>query len=91
VLTVKELTARQDYGVALERSTALFDAIRQEAARTPNAMLRDGLTDVLVRRDAVTAGLAKADPATANVLHEIELQLRAALDYELPPSTNVAR
>jgi hypothetical protein len=86
VLTVKELTARQDYGVALERSSALFDAIRQEAAQTPDPRLRETLTAVLGRRDAITAGLAKADPATADALHEAELQLRTALDYEMPPS-----
>lgn len=88
VLAVKELTMRQDYGVALERSTALFDAVRQEVAQTPDARLREGLTVALGRRDAVTSGLAKADPAAANVLHEIELQLRDALDYEVPPSAN---
>lgn len=86
VLTVKELTARQDYGVALERSSALFDAVRQEAAQIPDPRLRETLTTVLGRRDAITTGLAKADPATADLLHEIELQLRAALDYEMPPS-----
>lgn len=86
VLTVKELTARQDYGVALERSSALFDAIRQEAGQASDARLRETLTAVLGRRDAITAALAKADPATVGVLQEVELQLRGALDYEMPPS-----
>lgn len=86
VLTVKELTVRQDYGLALERSSAFFHAVRQEAAQTSDARLRETLTGVLRRRDVITAGLAKADPATAGVFHDLELQLRVALDYEMPPS-----
>lgn len=84
VLTVRELVARQDYGQAMERSSTLFDAIRQEAMATPDPGLRTGLMDALGRRDEVTAGLAKGDPATTTALHAIELDLRRALGYDVP-------
>ena len=91
VLTVGELVGRQDYGQAMGRSSALFDAIRQEATATPDPSLRDGLNTALGRRDLVTSGLAKADPATAETLHAIGLDLRRALAYELPPAAGAAR
>jgi hypothetical protein len=87
VLTIGELVMRQDYGQAFERSSALFDDIGRETTAMPDGQLRDGLTGVLTRRDSVTAGLAKADPGTAAILHEIELELRRALGYEMPPAT----
>jgi len=90
VLTVKEITMRQNYGLALDRSSALFDAVRQEAMQTSIGGLRDSLTAVLDRRDAVTAGLAKADPASVDVLHVIELALRGSLGYEMPPAPDLA-
>ena len=76
---------RQNYRQALERSTPFFDAVRAETARAADAGLRDGLSEVLALRDAVTAGLAKADPTVVDTLHGIELRLRRALGYALPP------
>jgi hypothetical protein len=35
-------------------------------------------------RDSVTARLAKGEPAAVEILHDIELELRRALGYELP-------
>lgn len=90
VLTVGELVGRQDYGQAMERSSALFDGIRQEATATPDPTLRDGLNAALGKRDLVTSGLAKADPATAETLRAIGLDLRRALAYELLPATGTA-
>lgn len=87
VLTIGELIMRQDYGQAGERSSALFDDIGREIAAMPEGPLRDGLTEALTTRDSVTAGLAKADPGTAAILHDIELVLRRALGYEMPPAT----
>jgi hypothetical protein len=87
VLTVRELIMRQDYGQALERSSALFDDIRREITAMPDGQLRDGLAGALTKRDRVTAGLAKADPGTAAILHDIELELRSALGYEMLPAT----
>jgi hypothetical protein len=84
ILTIREVTARQDYGEAQKLSSASFDAIRAEAARTHDAQLRGGLNEALARRDAVTAALAKADPAATEILHTIELRLRQALGYAVP-------
>jgi hypothetical protein len=90
VLTVKELAMRQDYGQALERSSALFDAIRNEAVTIPDTQLRDGLNGALGTRDSITARLAKGEPAAVELLHDIELELRRALGYEMPPAANSA-
>lgn len=84
-LTVKEVAMRQNYGQALELSTPFFDAVRAETARAADAGLRDGLNEVLAMRDEVTAALAKADPTVVESLHGIELRLRRALGYALPP------
>jgi hypothetical protein len=86
VLTIEELVMRQDYGQALERSSALFDAIRREATAIPEGRLRDGLAEALAKRDRVTAGLAKGEPGTTEILHDVELDLRRALDHEMPPA-----
>jgi hypothetical protein len=86
VLTIEELVLRQDYGQALERSSALFDEIRRAVTAMPDGRLRDGLTAALGKRDSVTAGLAKGEPGTTAILHDIELELRGALDYEMPPA-----
>lgn len=85
LLTIQEATARQDYGHAQDLSSAFFDAVRAEVSATHNAQLRDGLNEVLAKRDAVTAALAKADPTAIEVLHTIELRLRQALGYPVPP------
>ena len=87
VLTIGELVIRQDYGQALERSSALFDDIRREIPAIPDGRLSDGLTGALTKRDSVTAGLAKGESGTAAILHDIELELRSALGYEMPPAT----
>ena len=57
--------------------------------RRLDASLRDGLNTALARRDLVTSGLAKADPATAETLGAIGLDLRRALAYELPPAAGM--
>ena len=83
-LTVKELAMRQDYGQALERSSTLFDDIRRAAAMISDAQLRDGLNAALGMRDTVTARVAKGEPGSVETLHDVELELRRALGYEVP-------
>jgi hypothetical protein len=85
ILMVREMTARQDYGHAQELSSAFFDAVRAEASATHDTQLRDGLNAVLGRRDPVTAALAKGDAGAIEILHNIELRLRQALGYPMPP------
>jgi hypothetical protein len=85
ILMVREVTARQDYGHAQELSSAFFDAVRAEASATHDAQLRDGLHEALAKRDGVIAALAKADAGAIEILHSIELRLRQALGYPVPP------
>ena len=87
VLTVKELAMRQDYGLAGERASALFDSIRQETLQIADAGLGDTLRGALNRRDAVTAALARGEPAAVDLLRAVELQLRGALGYDTPPTS----
>lgn len=84
-LAVKEAAMRNDFGRAGELASSLFDAVRAEAAATPDDALRTGLNDVLARRDAVTSALARADPAGVGALHQIEIRLRDALGYPTTP------
>jgi hypothetical protein len=85
VLTVKEVTIRQNYGQAQELSSSFFDRVRAEAAETRESAFRDALNEVLARRDVVTAALTKAEPSVVEVLHTIELRFRRALGYSMPP------
>jgi hypothetical protein len=82
-LTLKEAAQRQNYGQALELSSAFFDAVLAETKRSG---VDAGLGEVLTMRDGVTAALAKADPAVVEHLHRIEMRLRQALGYPLPGS-----
>lgn len=80
-LMLKDLAAVSDYGRAQQVSSEFFDAVRTEAAATEDAARRAVLTSVLARRDAVTAGLAKAEPAVGSALTMVERDLRRVLDY----------
>jgi hypothetical protein len=84
-LAVKEVAMHQNYGQAQGLSSSFFDTVRGEAAATSVSEFRDVLNDVLSRRDAVTVSLTRADPAVVELLHTIELRLRGALGYTLPP------
>jgi hypothetical protein len=84
-ITLKEVAMRQNYGQALELSPRFFDAVRAEALQSADASLRSGLEEISARRDALTAALAKTEPAVVDTLHQIEVRLRVALGYALPP------
>lgn len=84
VLTLREAVVRQNYGQALELSSAFFDAVRAEAGATPEAALREALTGVLASRDQLTAALAQSHPGVLDALHGIEIRLRRALGYPTP-------
>ena len=86
-LTLKEVAIRQNYGQALELSSSFFNAVRIEEARSSGGQLGGTLTEILAMRDAVTAALAKADPTVSDTLHGVELRLRQALGYALPPES----
>lgn len=86
-LTLKEVAMHQNYGQALELSSPFFNAVRLEEARSSGGELGSSLTEILAMRDAVTAALAKADPTVPDTLHGLELRLRQALGYALPPES----
>lgn len=87
VLALKEVTSRQNYGQAQALSSSFFDRVRETAADTRANTFRDVLTDLLAKRDTVTASLAKGDPTVIEILRTIEVRLRQALGYPLPPET----
>ena len=84
-LTLEDVTLNLDYGQARDLSTAFFDEVRAESVATTDEGLRSGLSQALVRRDAVTTALATGDAAVVQALQEIELDLRRALGYAVPP------
>ena len=84
VLTVKEATMRQNYGQAANLASSFLDAVRAEAASTPDSGLRQGLNEALASRDGVISALAQADPRAVGILHGIELGLRTTLGYSAP-------
>ena len=82
-LMLKEAAQRQNYGQALELSSAFFDAVLAEMKRSGEGE-RARLAEILAMRDGVTAALAKADPAIVDSLHRVEVHLRQALGYPVP-------
>lgn len=83
-LTLKETAMSQNYGQALDLSSAFFDEVGREATEATDAALREDLAALVSTRDSVTAALAKGDPAVGNTLSEIEVRLRQALGYPTP-------
>ncbi|MBI4265479.1 MAG: hypothetical protein HY657_13995 [Acidobacteria bacterium] len=83
-LTLKETAMSQNYGQALDLSSAFFDEVGREAMAATDAALRDDLAGLVAKRDSVTAALAKGDPAIVNTLSEIEVRLRQAVGYPTP-------
>lgn len=54
--------AQRNFGLAAQHSSALFDRLQEAASSGPDAG-NEALRQALAARDAVTAGLASADPA----------------------------
>jgi hypothetical protein len=86
-LTLKEAVAAQNYGTARSLSTALFDAVRDENARTSDPSIRKAYEEILAMRDPLTAALARADAAAGEIARGFEIRLRGALGYETAPAT----
>jgi len=69
--------AQRNFGIAARHSGALFDRLQNAVASGPDAN-NESLRQALAARDAVTAGLASADPAVqAEVLRVFRLVLEA--------------
>ena len=73
-------TENQNYGDARGLSQAFFDNLRHEADRDQNTPFKADLESILGQRDAITAGLAKADPATATGLRQILVQIQQLME-----------
>lgn len=82
---------QQDYGTAGDRAARLFDDLaRLDSETEPGDPERPALRHVLAARDEVTAGLATGEPATAEKLGQLYLdvfsmmQLPSFQDAEVP-------
>lgn len=80
LLALLDQAAAQNYGEAQKLSGRFFDEVRVEADRPTSAPYRQTLEDILARRDAVTAGLARADSTTVDPLRQSLDQLRALVE-----------
>ena len=70
LLLLIEQTEGQNYGDAQKLSNAFFDDTRKEIDRNKSAAYVPKLEAILARRDAVTAGLARADASTVTPLKQ---------------------
>ncbi|MEO8051041.1 MAG: hypothetical protein ABI833_11550 [Acidobacteriota bacterium] len=64
-------TARSNFSVALEMTSNYFTDLRVFTDQTSDATLKQELGKVLLSRDAIIAGLAKADPAINVQIQEV--------------------
>lgn len=88
-----DVVAQQNYGQAVQASTAFFDEVRAEADRTNEPAIREMLQSVLATRDSVTGALTKADPASLEELRRTADLLRSVLENRkaVPPSSPATR
>jgi len=66
-----EQVERADYGAAGEVASKLFTELRTFANSLPAGELRQRLEGSLGNRDAITAALAKADPASKGLVRDL--------------------
>jgi hypothetical protein len=71
LLSLVQDTGNKNYGDAAALSTKFFDNLRAEASRSTQPEVASALLSIQNQRDAVTAGLAKADPK----VHDLLVQL----------------
>lgn len=84
-LALRDAVASGNFGEAQTLSSPFFDEVRNEAVRAPEPTARAALEAALIRRDAVTAGLARGEGSIREVLVPIERELRSALGYPVQP------
>jgi hypothetical protein len=89
-LALEEAVSAGNFGEAQALSSAFFDRVREEAGGTTDASARTALDAILMRRDAVTAGLARGETAVREVLEPVERELRRALGYPVPGPAGAA-
>lgn len=84
-LALEEAVSSGNYGEAQALSSAFFDAVREQATIGLDPSSRTALDAVLMRRDTVTAGIARGESSVRAVLVPVERELRRALGYPVPP------
>ncbi len=72
---------KNNFSKASEQASALFTDLRQYQSETVDASLKQNLEELLKARDAVVAGLAKADPATTAQIQKLFLKMQ---EIQLP-------
>ena len=82
LLTLTDVVSDKNFGQAQGYSTAFFDGLLAESARS-QAPFKPALDELLQVRDQVTAGLTRGDPATIDVLQRSLTRLRRALGYSV--------
>ena len=83
-LALQDAVASGNFGEAQALSSAFFDAVHEEVTKGADPSVRPALDAVLMRRDAVTAGIARGEASVREVLVPIGRELRRALGYPLP-------
>jgi hypothetical protein len=83
-LALDDAVAAGNFGEARTLSSSFFDQVRDEGSRTTDATVRTALDAILMRRDTVTAGLARGEGSVREVLVPVERELRRALGYAVP-------
>ena len=74
-----EAATQQNYADAQRLSSDFFDKVREEMTLTERVDFRTALADVLQKRDAVIAALARGEPAALEPLREMLTRLRQLL------------
>jgi hypothetical protein len=84
LLALQDAVVAANYGEARTLSSPFFDLVREEAGRATDGAIRTSLEAILMRRDAVTAGLARGEASVRDELAPIGRELRRTLGYPLP-------
>jgi hypothetical protein len=84
-LTFLELS-KNNFGVAAQHASQFFNQIRLLNGEAIEPAQRDLLQQIGAQRDAVTAGLAQADPAVRAPVQEIFSQMHQLSAPQLPPA-----
>ncbi|HEX9188330.1 MAG TPA: hypothetical protein VGB87_14725, partial [Vicinamibacteria bacterium] len=89
-LALHDAVVAGNFGEAQSLSSPFFDAVRDEVSKGPDPTTRAALDEVLMRRDTLTAGIARGEGSVREVLVPIERGLRRALGYPVLPLATAA-
>src|SRR5688500_14713549 len=90
LLAFEETVQEMNYGQARGLSSPFFEHVAAEAARTPDAGIKQALAGILVHRDPVTIALTQGDATSLVHLRDAERRLRLALGYPAPAAGTAA-